>query len=50
MSGDHSAGLRITVFPAARAGAIFQVASISGAFHGVIRTQGPAGSQETWLV
>lgn len=50
VSGDHSAGLRITVFPAASAGATFQVASISGAFHGVISTHGPAGSQLTWLV
>ncbi len=50
VSGDHSAGLRITVLPAASAGATFQVASISGAFHGVISTQGPAGSQLTWLV
>ncbi|GAB3874229.1 hypothetical protein GCM10029964_015850 [Kibdelosporangium lantanae] len=34
--GVHSAGFSTTVFPAANAGAIFHVASISGAFHGVI--------------
>ncbi len=50
VSGDHSAGLSTTVLPAARAGATFQVASISGAFQGVISTHGPAGSQVTWLV
>jgi hypothetical protein len=50
VSGDHSAGLRTTVLPAARAGATFQVASIRGAFHGVISTDGPAGSQLTWFV
>src|SRR5690606_25790247 len=49
VSGDHSAGLSTTVFPAASAGATFQVASISGAFHGVISAQTPAGSQLTWL-
>lgn len=47
VSGVHSAGFRTTVFPAASAGATFQVASISGAFHGVISTDGPAGSQLT---
>ena len=35
-SGDHSAGLSTTVQPAASAGAIFQVESMNGAFHGVI--------------
>ncbi len=33
-SGDHSAGLRTTVQPAARPGAHFQVESMNGAFHG----------------
>ena len=33
-SGDHSAGLRIIVDPAASAGAVFQVDSMNGAFHG----------------
>ena len=43
VTGDHSAGLRITVLPAARAGAHFQVESMNGAFHGVMTTAGPAG-------
>ena len=42
-SGDHSAGLRIIVQPAASAGAVFQVESMNGAFQGVITTAGPAG-------
>ena len=42
MRGAHSGGFRITVFPAARAGATRHVASISGAFHGVITAVGPA--------
>ena len=46
-SGDHSAGLRTTVQPAASAGAIFQVASMNGAFQGVITTAGPAGRRST---
>ena len=45
--GDHSAGLRITVQPAARAGAVFQVESMNGAFHGVITAAGPAGMRCT---
>ncbi len=49
VSGDHSDGFSTTVSPAASAGAIFQVASMSGAFHGEISAQTPAGSQETWL-
>ena len=48
-SGDHSAGLRITVQPAASAGAVFQVESMNGAFHGVITTAGPAGMRRTRL-
>src|SRR5262249_43962640 len=40
-------GLATTVFPAASAGAMRQVASISGAFHGVITAVTPDGSQET---
>ena len=47
VSGAHSGGLATTVFPAASAGAMRQVASISGAFHGVITAVTPAGSQET---
>ena len=50
MSGVHSAGFSTTVQPEARAGAIFQVASISGAFPGVINTATPLGSQLTWFV
>ena len=47
VSGAHSGGLATTVFPAASAGAIRQVASMSGAFHGVITAVTPAGAQET---
>jgi hypothetical protein len=46
-SGDHSAGLRTTVHPAASAGAVFQVESMNGAFQGVITTAGPAGIRTT---
>src|SRR5690606_26763283 len=42
-SGAHSAGLWTTVHPAASAGAIFQVASMNGVFHGVITPTGPIG-------
>ena len=48
-SGDHSAGLSTTVQPAASAGAVFQVESISGAFHGVITTAGPLAMRTTRL-
>ena len=48
-SGDHSAGLRTTVLPAANAGATFHVLSMNGAFHGVITTVGPAGMRSTRL-
>ena len=46
-SGDHSAGLSTTVQPAASAGAVFQVESMNGAFHGVITAAGPAGIRWT---
>src|SRR5207249_3868406 len=46
-SGDHSAGLRITVQPAASAGAVFHVESMNGAFQGVITTAGPLGILRT---
>ena len=46
-SGDHSAGLRTTVQPAASAGAVFQVESMNGAFQGVITTAGPLGIRMT---
>ena len=42
-SGLHSAGLWTTVQPAASAGAIFQVDSMNGVFHGVITAIGPIG-------
>ena len=44
VSGAHSGGLRITALPAASAGATRQVASINGAFHGVITAVTPLGS------
>jgi len=44
VSGAHSGGLATTVLPAASAGPILQVASISGAFHGVMIAATPAGS------
>ncbi len=49
LSGDHSAGLRTTVLPAARAGAHFHVESMKGAFQGVMTTVGPAGMRSTVL-
>ena len=45
MTGDHSAGLCTTVQPAASAGAIFQVESMNGVFHGVITPTGPIGTR-----
>ncbi len=44
--GVSSAGLRTTVLPAARAGATFQEAIVSGKFHGVIRPTTPSGSRK----
>ena len=43
LSGVSSAGFRTRVHPAARHGAIFHVASMSGAFHGVMRPATPFG-------
>lgn len=43
--GVCSAGLTITVFPQARAGAIFQLAIMRGKFHGVISAHTPTGSR-----
>src|ERR671929_1476111 len=43
VSGDHSAGLSTHVLPAARQGAIFQVDSMSGEFHGVMSAATPTG-------
>src|SRR6202035_5728868 len=45
VTGDHSAGLWTTVQPAASAGAIFQVESMNGVFHGVITPTGPIGTR-----
>jgi hypothetical protein len=45
VSGLHSAGLCTTVQPAAKAGAIFQVANMNGMFHGVMAPTGPIGSR-----
>ena len=47
VSGDHSAGLRTMVFPAARHGAMRHVDSISGAFQGMISPATPTG---LWIV
>ncbi len=42
--GVHCAGLKTTVLPKARAGAIFQAGMAIGKFHGVIRPTTPTGS------
>ncbi|SXB94693.1 Uncharacterised protein [Klebsiella pneumoniae] len=44
MSGVASAGLRITAFPAAIAGATFCISLAIGEFHGVIAATTPNGS------
>ncbi|MCY1379963.1 hypothetical protein D9M69_677330 [compost metagenome] len=41
--GDCSAGLRMTVQPAANAGAAFRVAIAAGKFQGVMAYTGPTG-------
>lgn len=46
-SGDHSAGLRTTVQPEASAGTSFQVLSMKGVFHGVMRPATPMGLRTT---
>ena len=43
VSGVVDAGLRTTVLPAARAGAIFQASMSSGKFHGMIWAATPSG-------
>ena len=43
VSGVSMAGLRITVQPAPRAGAILRVAMAAGKFHGVISSEMPMG-------
>ena len=45
VSGAHSGGLSTTVFPAARAGPMRQVASMSGAFQGVMIAVTPPGGR-----
>ncbi len=47
VSGDHSAGLRTAVQPAASAGPTFQVSSMSGAFQGEMSAATPDGSRRT---
>ena len=47
--GAHSGGLATTLLPAASAGAMRHVASISGAFHGVITIVTPDGSHSVRL-
>ena len=49
VAGDCSAGLRTTVFPNARAGEIFQDASMSGKFHGEIAATTPTGSYRVYV-
>ena len=44
VAGDCSAGLSTTVLPNASAGATFQLASMSGKFHGEIAATTPFGS------
>src|SRR5207253_8473293 len=48
-SAVFEAGLITTVFPHARAGAIFHTASISGKFHGVIAPTTPTGSRSVYV-
>src|SRR5215212_2068186 len=48
-SDVFEAGLMTTVLPQARAGAIFQTASISGKFHGVIAPTTPTGSRSVYV-
>ena len=43
LNGVVEAGLRTTVLPAARAGAIFQASIRSGKFHGMICAATPSG-------
>ena len=46
---ENSDGFHTTVFPAASAGASFQVASNSGEFHGVMAATTPSGSSRVKL-
>ena len=47
VSGVNSLGFRTIVFPAARAGPIFQLQNINGKFHGTIAPTTPSGSRKT---
>ncbi len=47
LRGVSSAGFMTTVFPAARAGPIFQLQNISGKFQGTIIPTTPSGSRRT---
>ena len=47
VSGVAEAGLRTTVQPAARAGAILRVTIVAGKFHGVTAATGPTGWRNT---
>src|SRR2546430_10215949 len=47
VSGVAEAGLRTTVQPAARAGAILRVTIVAGKFHGVTAATGPIGWRNT---
>jgi hypothetical protein len=46
-SGASGAGLSTTVHPAASAGAVFQAASVTGAFHGTMAATTPTGDWVT---
>src|SRR4051794_22866862 len=48
-SDVFDAGLMTTVLPHASAGAIFQTASISGKFHGVMAPTTPTGSRRVYV-
>ncbi len=50
VSGENSAGLWTTVQPAASAGAIFQVDSMKGVFHGVMMPTGPIGTRVVMFI
>src|SRR5438876_10579198 len=47
VSGVADAGLRTTVHPAARAGAILRVTIVAGKFHGGTAATGPTGWRTT---
>src|SRR5687767_14188547 len=48
-SDVFDAGFEMMVLPQARAGAIFQTASMSGKFHGVIAPTTPSGSRSVYV-